>query len=162
MFTPMQCRKCRVLQEMSASTRRGKDLGPGPEGYPRVLDYSIFKSLLVPYPKIFTTRASSRVVLVFIFLSNHSNIQKMERWHFCYGLRYHSQQQNVAITVLWHWIWMVINLEYFIVNSNQILKQCPQSQTIYMLIPNCQIQTELLRQIFHMISNYFHFSGVNL
>ena len=25
---------------------------PGPEGYPRVLDYSIFKSLLVPYSKI--------------------------------------------------------------------------------------------------------------
>ena len=39
----------------------------GPEGYPRVLDYSIFKSLLVPYPKNFTTRASSRVVMIFIF-----------------------------------------------------------------------------------------------
>ena len=38
------------------------DLGvsvAGPEGYPRVLDYSIFKSLLVPYPKNFTTRPSS-------------------------------------------------------------------------------------------------------
>ena len=31
----------------------------GPEGYPRVLDYSIFKSLLVPYSKNFTTRSSS-------------------------------------------------------------------------------------------------------
>ena len=35
-----------------------------------------------------------------------------------------------------HWIWMVINLEYFIVNAIQIPKQCPQNQTIYMLIPN--------------------------
>ena len=35
-----------------------------------------------------------------------------------------------------HWIWMVINLEYFIVNAFQIPKQCPQNQTIYMLIPN--------------------------
>ena len=52
--------------------------GPGPDGYPRVLDYSIFKSLLVPYSKNFTTRSSSRVVTISYFLSNHSNIQKME------------------------------------------------------------------------------------
>ena len=32
-----------------------------------------------------------------------------------------------------HWIWMVINLEYFIVNAIQIPKQCPKNQTIYML-----------------------------
>ena len=51
---------------------------PGPDGYPRVLDYSIFKSLLVPYSKNFTTRSSSRVVTISYFLSNHSNIQKME------------------------------------------------------------------------------------
>ena len=44
----------------------------GPDGYPRVLDYSIFKSLLVPYSKNFTTRSSSRVVTIFSFLSNHS------------------------------------------------------------------------------------------
>ena len=32
---------------------------------------------------------------------------------------------------------LVINLEYFIVDAIQIPKQCPQSQTIYMWIPNC-------------------------
>ena len=40
---------------------------PGPDGYPRVLDYSIFKSLLVPYSKNFTTRSSSRVVTISSF-----------------------------------------------------------------------------------------------
>ena len=58
-------------------------LRAGPVGYPRVLDYSIFKSLLVPYSKNFTTRSSSRVVTISYFLSNHSNIQKMEIWNFC-------------------------------------------------------------------------------
>ena len=33
-------------------------------------------------------------------LSNHSNIQKVERWNFCDGLIYHPQQQNVAITAM--------------------------------------------------------------
>ena len=54
-------------------------LPAGPEGYPRVLDYSIFKSLLVPYPKFFITRPGSRVVIISPFLSNHSNFQKVER-----------------------------------------------------------------------------------
>ena len=40
-------------------------LGAGPYEYPRVLDYSIFKSLLVPYSENFTTRPSSRVVVIF-------------------------------------------------------------------------------------------------
>ena len=35
------------------------DLPPVPEGHPRVLDYSISKSLLVPYLKKFTTLPSS-------------------------------------------------------------------------------------------------------
>ena len=39
----------------------------GPNEYPRVLDYSIFKSLLVPYSENFTTRSSSRVVVMFTF-----------------------------------------------------------------------------------------------
>ena len=38
-----------------------------PNEYRRVLDYSIFKSLLVPYSKNFTTRPSSRVVKMFTF-----------------------------------------------------------------------------------------------
>ena len=58
-------------------------LRSGPDGYPRVLDYSIFKSLLVPYSKNFTTRLSSRVVTISYFLSNHSNTQKMVMWNFC-------------------------------------------------------------------------------
>ena len=41
----------------------------GPEGYPRVLDYSIFKSLLVPYSKNSTTRSSSRVVTICTFFA---------------------------------------------------------------------------------------------
>ena len=45
-------------------------LTAGPDGYPRVLDYSIFKSLPVPYPKNFTTRSSSRVVTICSFLAN--------------------------------------------------------------------------------------------
>ena len=43
--------------------------GSGPDGYPRVLDYSIFKSLPVPYPKNFTTRSSSRVVTICSFFA---------------------------------------------------------------------------------------------
>ena len=39
----------------------------GPEGYPRVLDYSIFQTLLVPYSKNFTTHLSSRVVTTSTF-----------------------------------------------------------------------------------------------
>ena len=60
-----------------------EDWGPGPDGYPRVLAYSILKSLLVPYSKNFTTRSSSWVVAISFFLSNYSNIQKMEMWNFC-------------------------------------------------------------------------------
>ena len=41
----------------------------GPNEYPRVLDYSIFKSLLVPYSENFITRSSSRVVISSTFLS---------------------------------------------------------------------------------------------
>ena len=49
---------------------------PGPEGYPRVLDYSIFKSLLVPYSENFTTRPSSRVVAIFTFFVRIIQISK--------------------------------------------------------------------------------------
>ena len=54
----------------------------GPDGYPRVLDYSTFEFTTLPYSKNFTTRSSSRVVTISSFLSNHSNIQKMEMWNF--------------------------------------------------------------------------------
>ena len=50
--------------------------GSGPEGYPRVLDYSIFKSLLVPYSENFTTRPSSRVVAIFTFFVRIIQISK--------------------------------------------------------------------------------------
>ena len=48
----------------------------GPDGYPRVLDYSIFKSLLVPYSENFTTRPSSRVVAIFTFFVRIIQISK--------------------------------------------------------------------------------------
>ena len=50
-------------------------LQAGPDGYPRVLDYSIFKSLLVPYSKNFTTRLSSRVVIICTFLAKSSLVK---------------------------------------------------------------------------------------
>ena len=55
---------------------------PGPDGYPRVLDYSIFEFTTLPYSKNFTTQSSSRVVTISSYLSDHSNIQKMEMWNF--------------------------------------------------------------------------------
>ena len=40
----------------------------GSNEHSRVLDHSIFKSLLVPYSENFTTQPSSRLVAIFIFL----------------------------------------------------------------------------------------------
>ena len=40
---------------------------PGPDGYPRVLDYSTFEFTTLPYSKNFTTRSSSRVVTISSF-----------------------------------------------------------------------------------------------
>ena len=51
-------------------------LKPGSNEYSRVLDYSIFKSLLVPYSENFTTRPSSRVVAIFTFLVRIIKISK--------------------------------------------------------------------------------------
>ena len=51
--------------KLASFHRRGSPAGP--DEYPRVLDYSIFKSLLVPYSENFTTRSSSRVVVMFTF-----------------------------------------------------------------------------------------------
>ena len=48
----------------------------GSNEYSRVLDYSIFKSLLVPYSKNFTTRPSSRVVAIFTFFVRIIQISK--------------------------------------------------------------------------------------
>ena len=39
-------------------------LQPGPDGYPRVLDNSIFEFTTLPYSKNLTTRSSSRVVTI--------------------------------------------------------------------------------------------------
>ena len=50
--------------------------GAGSNEYSRVLDYSIFKSLLVPYSENFTTRPSSRVVAIFTFLVRIIQISK--------------------------------------------------------------------------------------
>ena len=41
----------------------------GPDGYPRVLDYSAFEFTTLPYSKNVTTRSSSRVLTIFTFLS---------------------------------------------------------------------------------------------
>ena len=51
--------------KLASFHRRGSPAGP--DEYPRVLDYSIYKSLLVPYSKNFTTRPSSRVVVISTF-----------------------------------------------------------------------------------------------
>ena len=51
-------------------------LGAGSNEYSRVLDYSIFKSLLVPYSENFTTRPSSRVVAIFTFFVRIIQISK--------------------------------------------------------------------------------------
>ena len=68
-------------------------LWSGSNEYSRVLDYSIFKSLLVPYSENFTTRPSSRVVAIFTFLVRIIQIsKKMENGHFCDDLMYHPQQ----------------------------------------------------------------------
>ena len=48
----------------------------GSNEYSRVLDYSIFKSLLVPYSENFTTRPSSRVVAIFTFFVRIIQISK--------------------------------------------------------------------------------------
>ena len=40
---------------------------PGPDGYPRVLDYSTFEFTTLPYSKNFTTQSSSRVVTISSF-----------------------------------------------------------------------------------------------
>ena len=61
---------------------RGRWVRAGPDGYPRVLDYSIFEITTLPYSKNVTTRSSSRVVTISSFLSDHSNIQKIEMWNF--------------------------------------------------------------------------------
>ena len=44
--------------------------GAGSNEYSRVLNYSPFKSLLVPYSENFSSRASSRVVRIFAFCQN--------------------------------------------------------------------------------------------
>ena len=84
--------------------------GPGPDGYPRVLDYSIFKSLPVPYPKNFTTRSSSRVVTIFTFLAETLRNSKITNENY---------QKKHAFTSLcepfsgekYQKIWTVINTQ---------------------------------------------------
>ena len=115
------------------------DLSPGPEGYPRVLDYSIFKSLPVPYSKKFTTRLSSRVVIISPFLSNLSNTQKVKMWNFCDGLTCHLEQQNVAITAMFISLyceeedksWAPLNVE-----GDKSLEFDHQFSSIWMYIPS--------------------------
>ena len=56
----------------------------GPDGYPRVFDYSIFKSLLVPYSENFTTRPISQLVAIFIFWVKI--IQIFDNFDICWQL----------------------------------------------------------------------------
>ena len=84
-------------------------------------------------------------------MSNHTNIQIVERWNFCDGLIYHPQQQNFAITAMFislyceilegHWMWKVINLQYFIVNSiqNPAQHQCYTSHSGSQLQYQCNL-----------------------
>ena len=64
----------------SAPNHLGKGLDPpkstGPNKYSRVLDYLIFKSLLVLYSENFTTRPSSRVVAILTSLVRIIEISK--------------------------------------------------------------------------------------
>ena len=75
----------------------------------------------------------------------------MEWWHFCDGLRYHSQQQNVAITVLWH-SWAPLNLDgdksrvfYCEFNSN--------SKTVSTKSDNLHVDSKLPQQL-HVALHY--------
>ena len=89
--------------------------GPGPDGYPRVLEYSIFKSLPLPYPKKFTTRSSSRVVTIFTFsaetLKNskitNENYQKNKHLLLCVNhfQDFYMEREN------YQKIWTVINTQ---------------------------------------------------
>ena len=88
---------------------------PGPEGYPRVLDYSIFKALPAPYPKNFTTRADSRVVMIFIFVVqsfkySESGKVKLLWWtHISHPAKKCRNYSNVYLSVLWH-SWAPLNV----------------------------------------------------
>ena len=93
----------------------------GPEGYLKVLDFSIFKSLLIPYPKNFTTRPSSWVVIILPFLSNHSNFQKV-------GTK-SCNCSKVYLSVLWH-SWAPFNVE-----GNQSGESYRQFNSIWMYYP---------------------------
>ena len=96
------CRQCRSPKILTCSHFDKFDFfelerglwGPGPSEYSRVLDYSIFKSLLVPYSENITTRPSSRVVAIFTFLVRIIQIskKKTEKGHFSDDLMYHPQQ----------------------------------------------------------------------
>ena len=69
----------------------------------------------------------------------------MERWHFCDGLRYHSHQQNVAITVLWH-SWVPINLDGD--KSRVFYYQCfSKSKTVSTKWNNLHVDSKLPQQL---------------
>ena len=55
----------------------------GSNEYLRLLDFSIFKSLLVPYSETYTSRLRSRVIAIFTFLVRIVQIsKKTEKGHF--------------------------------------------------------------------------------
>ena len=58
-------RKLQVLSEKEADSVRAQQAGP--DGYPRVLDYSTFEFTTLPYSKNVTTRSSSPVVTISSF-----------------------------------------------------------------------------------------------
>ena len=91
-------------------------LAPGSNQYSRVLDYSIFKSLLVPYPKNFTTRPSSRVVIVLTFYVqsykySDSGKVKLFWWtHISPPATKFCNYSNVYLSLLWD-SWGPLNVE---------------------------------------------------
>ena len=108
---------------------RGEVCTVGPEGYPRVLDYLIFKWL----SNNVTARSSSRELKTFTFLSNHSNIffsffiLIFRIWKLLWWT-YMLTPKNVAISTmfffLYHdihnikWIWSILlSIQFKIQNS---------------------------------------------
>ena len=78
------------------STMHCDHLHSGSNEYSRVLDYSIFKSLLVPYSENFTTRPSSRVVAIFTFLVRIIQISKKMMWVALFLVYLHKRQVAVS------------------------------------------------------------------
>ena len=123
----------------------------GPDGYPRVLDYSTFEFTTLPYSKNFTTRSSSRVVTISFFLSNLSNIQKIEMWNFCDWLVILSPTKccnyNDVLPVLY------CQFTVFLTTGGMLLIE--QSDSDWMTQPDIQDNKQLLSLLLDQLINLF-------